>query len=73
LQRGCKVRVNNKPYKVGKKKMRTTPPHLVRTEGIALSRSGSWIEVLSVDEKGLLSNCWYPEETLDIIEPPVDL
>lgn len=63
MLRGTLVRVNDK----------VKPKHLKGATGIALERMKSgYIRVLE-RYKGWLTDICYPEDTLDIIEPPVEL
>ncbi|MBA7663072.1 hypothetical protein ES703_71110 [subsurface metagenome] len=73
MLRGTLVKVNGNEYKSGRK-MKRLPEHLIGDTGIALERMNSgYIKVLTVDKEGYLIDLCYPEDTLDIIEPPVEL
>jgi len=75
MLRGTKVKVTDREYRVGKRgKLYTMPEHLVGHEGIALERmkNSGYIRVLQPYEGFLCDPC-YPEEVLDIIEPPIEI
>lgn len=73
MLRGTKVRVNGNEFNSGRKICRN-PEHLIGKTGIAIERMNSgYIKVLTVDEEGYLIDHCYPEDTLDVIEPPVEL
>ena len=65
MLRGTRVRLNNK----------VKPLHLVGDEGFAFSRSKKtgYIEVLFYDKDVDWVSLWFSEDTLDIIEPPIEL
>lgn len=65
MMRGTKVRINDK----------ANPPHLRGGEGIALERAknSGYIKVLERIKNGWLCDVCYPEECLDILEPPIEL
>lgn len=73
MLRGTLVKVNSNEYKAGRK-MVCLPKHLIGKRGIALRRikNSGYIQVLQTYEGYLVDSC-YPENTLDIIEPPIEL
>ena len=73
MLRGTIVRVNGNEYKSGRR-MTRNPAHLIGKKGIALRRikNSGYIQVLQEYQGFLVDSC-YPESTLDVIEPPVEL
>ena len=75
MLRGTVVRVNDKEFRGGLRgKMIHLRRGLVGKSGIALERmkDSGYIKVLQ-EYEGHLVDCCYPEHTLDIVEPPVEL
>jgi len=73
MLRGTLVEVNGNKFKSGRT-MISLPKHLIGKKGIALRRikNSGYIQVLQKYKGDLIDLC-YPENTLDIIEPPVEL
>jgi len=72
MLRGTLVKTNSNSFKSDGKMIRL-PKHLIGKTGIALRRRKSgYIQVLQGYEGSLIDLC-YPEETLDIVELPVEL